>query len=159
MGNAEYMGSSGDDITSHRTSWLSLDSRRRKSTPSNSPLTSMTSREMARLMPSMQATSSVLATRTQLSRPSKRSEANQRRARRCSPRLTCSPCTRPARTQRTRVDSMTSLRSKLYDKNEDNTMLENELFRLLTNLGEKLTKEEAKGLMKELLDPADDDGF
>ena len=38
-------------------------------------------------------------------------------------------------------------------------MLENELFRLLTNLGEKLTKEEAKGLMKELLDPADDDGF
>ena len=48
---------------------------------------------------------------------------------------------------------------KLYDKNEDNTMLENELFRLLTNLGEKLTKEEAKGLMKELLDPADDDGF
>merc|ERR1711915_47847 len=109
MGNAEHMGSSGDDITSHRTSWLSLDSRRRKSTPSNSPLTSMTSREMARLMPSMQATSSVLATCTQLSRPSKRSEANQRRARRCSPRLTCSPCTRPARTQRTRVDSMTLL--------------------------------------------------
>ena len=27
------------------------------------------------------------------------------------------------------------------------------------NLGEKLTKEEAKGLMKELCDPADDDGF
>jgi hypothetical protein len=26
-------------------------------------------------------------------------------------------------------------------------------------LGEKLTKEEAKGLMKELCDPADDDGF
>jgi hypothetical protein len=25
--------------------------------------------------------------------------------------------------------------------------------------GEKLTKEEAKGLMKELCDPADDDGF
>jgi myosin light chain 6 len=48
---------------------------------------------------------------------------------------------------------------KLYDKNEDSTILENELFRLLTNLGEKLTKEEAKGLMKELCDPADDDGF
>lgn len=48
---------------------------------------------------------------------------------------------------------------KLYDKNEDCTILENELFRLLTNLGEKLTKEEAKGLMKELCDPADDDGF
>merc|ERR1711982_43029 len=38
---------------------------------------------------------------------------------------------------------------KLYDKNEDGTILGNELFRLLTNLGEKLTKEEAKGLMKE----------
>ena len=48
---------------------------------------------------------------------------------------------------------------KLYDKNEDNTMLAHELFRLLTNLGEKLTKEEAKSLMKELCDPADDDGF
>jgi myosin light chain 6 len=48
---------------------------------------------------------------------------------------------------------------KLYDKNEDCTILENELFRLLTNLGEKLTKEETKALMKELCDPADDDGF
>ena len=48
---------------------------------------------------------------------------------------------------------------KLYDKNDDNTMLSHELFRLLTNLGEKLTKDEAKSLMKELCDPADDDGF
>lgn len=48
---------------------------------------------------------------------------------------------------------------KLYDKNEDNTMLAHELFRLLTNLGEKLSKDEAKSLMKELCDPADDDGF
>ena len=48
---------------------------------------------------------------------------------------------------------------KLYDKNDDNTMLSHELFRLLTNLGEKLTKEEAKSLMKELCDPADDEGF
>ena len=38
-------------------------------------------------------------------------------------------------------------------------MLAHELFRLLTNLGEKLTKDEAKSLMKELCDPADDDGF
>merc|ERR1711997_433171 len=45
---------------------------------------------------------------------------------------------------------------KLYDKNDDNTMLSHELFRLLTNLGEKLTKDEAKSLMKELCDPADD---
>lgn len=48
---------------------------------------------------------------------------------------------------------------KLYDKNDDNTILGNELFRLLTNLGEKLSKEEAKGLMKELCDPEDDEGF
>merc|ERR1719278_1064720 len=33
------------------------------------------------------------------------------------------------------------------------------LSQLLTNLGEKLTKEEAKGLMKELCEPEDDDGF
>merc|ERR1711874_255602 len=40
---------------------------------------------------------------------------------------------------------------KLYDKNDDNTML--------SHLGEKLTKDEAKSLMKELCDPADDEGF
>merc|ERR1711988_1494486 len=48
---------------------------------------------------------------------------------------------------------------KLYDKNADDTILEFGLFKLLVNLGEKLTKEEAKNLMKELCDPADDDGF
>merc|ERR1712051_1021503 len=48
---------------------------------------------------------------------------------------------------------------KLYDKNNDDTILEFELFKLLVNLGEKLTKEEAKNLMKELCDPADDEGF
>jgi len=48
---------------------------------------------------------------------------------------------------------------KLYDKNGDDTMIGNELFRLLTNLGEKLTKVEAKSLMKELCEPEDDDGF
>merc|ERR1712107_773816 len=36
---------------------------------------------------------------------------------------------------------------KLYDKNSDDTILEFELFKLLVNLGEKLTKEEAKNLM------------
>ena len=48
---------------------------------------------------------------------------------------------------------------KLYDKNNDDTMQGNDLWKLLCNLGEKLTKEEAKNLMKELCDPADDDGF
>jgi len=48
---------------------------------------------------------------------------------------------------------------KLYDKNQDDTMIGNELFRLLTNLGEKLSKPEAKSLMEQLCDPEDDDGF
>lgn len=48
---------------------------------------------------------------------------------------------------------------KLYDKNDDGTILDKELFRLLTNLGEKLTKDEAKGLMAELCDPSDEEGF
>ena len=43
---------------------------------------------------------------------------------------------------------------KLYAKNSDNTILENEVFKLLINLGEKVSKEEAKGLMKELCEPA-----
>merc|ERR1711962_1284182 len=48
---------------------------------------------------------------------------------------------------------------KPYDKNNDDTMLGHQLFLLLTNLGEKLTKEEAKSLMKELCEPEDDEGF
>lgn len=48
---------------------------------------------------------------------------------------------------------------KLYDKNEDQTILGNELYKLLTNLGEKLTKEETKALMKELCEEEDDEGF
>merc|ERR1712083_844436 len=41
----------------------------------------------------------------------------------------------------------------------DNTILSHQLYLLLTNLGEKLNKEEAKSLMKELCEPDDDDGF
>merc|ERR1712236_44865 len=48
---------------------------------------------------------------------------------------------------------------KLYDKNADDTMLGNQLFLLLTNLGEKLSKEEAKSLMKELCEPENEEGF
>merc|ERR1712189_14269 len=145
--------------TNQQTQWLNSDSRRRKSMPSNSPSMSMTSREMVRLMPSMLVTSSVLATSTQPSRLLRRSVDSPRRARRCSPRLMSSPykACKDSKDQGGFHDFVEIL--KLYDKNEDNTMLENELFRLLTNLGEKLTKEEAKGLMKELCDPADDDGF
>eukprot|EP00092_Neocalanus_flemingeri_P037618 GFUD01040954.1.p1 GENE.GFUD01040954.1~~GFUD01040954.1.p1 ORF type:complete len:156 (-),score=49.21 GFUD01040954.1:130-597(-) len=48
---------------------------------------------------------------------------------------------------------------KLYDKNNDNTFLSHELFKLLTNFGEKLPKPEAKKLMAELCEPEDADGF
>ena len=48
---------------------------------------------------------------------------------------------------------------KLYDKNNDDTMQGNDLMKLLCNLGEKLTKEEAKTLMNELCEPEDEDGF
>ena len=48
---------------------------------------------------------------------------------------------------------------KLYDKNGDDTMQGNDLWKLLCNLGEKLTKEEAKTLMNDLCEPEDEDGF
>ena len=48
---------------------------------------------------------------------------------------------------------------KLYDKNNDNSMIKNELYKLLTTLGEKMSKQEAKDLMKELCEPEDEDGF
>merc|ERR1711981_697306 len=104
-----------------KSQWLSLVLRRRRLMPSTSPLTSTTSRETARLMPSTPATSSVPATSTQPWRPSRRSEVDVARERSSWPSPMSSPCTRPARTPR--------------------------------------TKEAAKNLMKELCDPADDDGF
>ena len=41
----------------------------------------------------------------------------------------------------------------------ENTMLGCELFKILTKMGEKLSKEEAKSLMDELCEPEDEDGF
>ena len=38
-------------------------------------------------------------------------------------------------------------------------MLGNDLFKILTNMGEKLSKVEAKELMNELCEPEDEDGF
>merc|ERR1712029_303755 len=146
-------------VNNNRLPWLSSVLRRRKLMPSTLPLMSMTSREMARLMPSMPVTSSVPATSTQPSELLRKLEVSLRRERRPSPRLRSSPCTRHARTPRTRVASMTLLKSLSFMTKTNNTMIGNELFRLLTNLGEKLTKEEAKGLMKELCEPEDDDGF
>merc|ERR1711915_601713 len=108
-----------------QTQWLNSDSRRRKSMPSNSPSMSMTSREMARLMPSMLVTSSVLATSTQPSRLLRRSVDRPRRARRCS-KADVFPMYKACKDSKDQGgfhDFVEIL--KLYDKNEDNTMLEN----------------------------------
>merc|ERR1712226_1819863 len=111
------------------TKWLSLVLRRRRLMPSTSLLMSMTSRETARLTPSTPATSSVPATLTPPWRPSRRLEVDVPRERSSCPSPMSSPCTRPARTPRTRVafhDFVEIL--KLYDKNADDTILEFELF-------------------------------
>merc|ERR1711934_865570 len=128
MGNAEYMGTSVRSSPSivvrelrgnpPNTKWLSLDLRRRRLMPSTSPLTTMTSRETARLMPSMLATLSVPDVF-----------------------LMYKAC-KDSKDQGGFHDFVVIL--KLYDKNADDTILEHELFKLLVNLGEKLTKEEAK---------------
>merc|ERR1712012_1280149 len=129
--------------------WLNLVLRRRRLTPSTSPSMSMTSREMARLMPSTLVTSSEPATSTPPSRPSLRSE-NRGQGTEDVDQGRCLPHVQGLQGQQGPGgfhDFVEIL--KLYDKNDDNTMLAHELFRLLTNLGEKLTKEEAKSLMKE----------
>ncbi|XP_035779998.1 myosin light chain alkali isoform X2 [Anopheles aquasalis] len=47
---------------------------------------------------------------------------------------------------------------KLYDKNEDGTMLLAELQHSLTALGEKLDETELDNVFKDCMDPEDDDG-
>ena len=48
---------------------------------------------------------------------------------------------------------------KLYDKQENGTMMLGELEHILLNLGEKLEREDVDTLIKECCDPEDDDGF
>ncbi|XP_049842773.1 myosin light chain 1 isoform X2 [Schistocerca gregaria] len=48
---------------------------------------------------------------------------------------------------------------KLYDKAEDGKMLSAELSHTLLSLGERLTDEECESILKECLDPEDEDGF
>merc|ERR1711878_118656 len=115
------------------TKWLSLDLRRRRLMPSTSPLTSMTSKEIG---------GGVAKGEKFLSKPDV---------------FPMYKACKDSKDQGGFHDFVEIL--KLYDKNADDTILEFELFKLLVNLGEKLTKEEAKNLMKELCDPADDDGF
>merc|ERR1712200_371779 len=74
-------------------------------------LMSMTSREMARSMPSTSAISSELATLTPPWRPSLRSAVRPRRERRSFPRLSATPPTRLPRTPRTRMASFHSSHS------------------------------------------------
>merc|ERR1712179_136731 len=116
-------------VTTHPPPWLSSDLKRRKLTRSNSLSTCTTSRVTARSMLSMPVTSSVPA-------PQPHPEDHHR------------DWWRPG--QGNQVPGFHDFVEilKLYDKNGDDTMIGNELFRLLTNLGEKLTKEEAKALMR-----------
>lgn len=48
---------------------------------------------------------------------------------------------------------------KLYDKAENGTMMGGELSHILLSLGEKLTDEECKEVIKDCLDPEDEDGM
>merc|ERR1712080_446395 len=125
------------------TQWLNWDSRRRRWRPSTLPSMCTTSRETAMWTPSMPETSSVPATSTPHSRPSLRLEESPRRARRLK-KAEVYPIYKAAKDSKDQGgfhDFVEIL--KLYDKNNDDTMMGHELFRLLTNLGEKLNKEEA----------------
>merc|ERR1712154_495774 len=129
------------------TKWLSLVLRRRRLMPSTSLLMSMTSRETARLTPS------TLKTIKEIGGGCAKGEKFLSKPDVFPMYKAC----KDSKDQGGFHDFVEIL--KLYDKNADDTILEFELFKLLVNLGEKLTKEEAKNLMKELCDPADDDGF
>jgi len=48
---------------------------------------------------------------------------------------------------------------KLYDKNENGTMMLAELENLISNLGDEVPKEDTAAILKELADPEDEDGF
>merc|ERR1712132_4072 len=48
---------------------------------------------------------------------------------------------------------------KLYDKNENGTMMLAELENFLTNLGDEIPKEDTIKLLDELADKEDEDGF
>merc|ERR1712223_1482338 len=48
---------------------------------------------------------------------------------------------------------------KLYDKNENVTMMLAELENILSNLADEIPKEDTLALLAELADPEDEDGF
>merc|ERR1711994_476911 len=48
---------------------------------------------------------------------------------------------------------------KLYDKNENGTMMLAELENILSNLADEIPKEDTMALLTELADPEDEDGF
>merc|ERR1712137_578408 len=123
--------------------WLSLVLRKRKSMPSNSPSMSMTSREMAMSMPSTPATSSACnlnPTLKTIAEVGGQMEKGKKTLSKADVFPMYKAC-KDSKDQGGFHDFVEIM--KLYDKNNDDTMLGHELFKLLTNLGEKLSKEEA----------------
>merc|ERR1712037_870866 len=105
--------------------------------PSTSPLTSTTSRETARLMPSTPATYPCL----QLEPHPEDHQGDRRwmrQGREVPGQARCLPMYKACKDSKDQGgfhDFVEIL--KLYDKNADDTILEHELFKLLVNLGEK----------------------
>merc|ERR1712002_1198849 len=151
MGNAEYMGTSVRSSPSivvreqrgtNNSKWLSLVLRKRKSMQLNLPLMSMTSREMARLMPSMPEISSVACNLNPTLKTIEEIGGQSEKGKKILSKADVFPMYKACKDSKDQGgfhDFVEIL--KLYDKNDDNTMIGNELFKLLINLGEKLTKE------------------
>merc|ERR1712080_459113 len=143
MGLVFELATSQHSYSSHNGNW---DSRRGRWRPSTLPSMCTTSRETAMWTPSMPETSSVPATSTQHSRPSLRLGESEK-GKKMLKKAEVYPIYKAAKDSKDQGgfhDFVEIL--KLYDKNNDDTMMGHELFRLLTNLGEKLNKEEAKNL-------------
>merc|ERR1712243_480502 len=107
----------------NNSKWLSLVLRKRKSTQLNLPLMSMTSREMARLMPSMPEILSVPATSTQPSTIEEvggQSEKGKKTLTKAEVFPMYKAC-KDSKDQGGFHDFVEIL--KLYDKNNDNTMI------------------------------------
>merc|ERR1712243_403129 len=143
-------------VTQHKMAELGL---KKKLTRLSSPSTSTTSKVTARLMPSMPVTSSVPNLNPTL-KTINEIGGGQAKGAKFLGKADIFPMYKACKDSKDQGgfhDFVEIL--KLYDKNGDDTMIGNELFRRLKNIVEKLKKEEAKALMKELCEPENEEGF